>query len=325
MRPHHCLLPLMHPPLALAQSCFSMDARSCTWHELSLTLSAGRYSTIEKELLAVVFALRRCHFYTYFWPTGTNLDRSSFAAGPRGLRSRTNDTPSASLHGALVPVFSHVGIHPGKYNFIPDYLSRMSPGKPSPVEIHEALTYDAADKRFTQLLLGGGPFYEHLAVASLQDLTFAYLRKGVRKGWSRKAPAHLPLAAKYWPLRFKHWCPARSSFSRTIGFVYHRAWWPRPSNFFTRVILVAMECWQRPAELFTGPGGHGTWPTLFMLVSRAPRKPLPYRSKPNFLSHPRRTQVNTALQRFWHLRLMRFRRERNQHPKNQRHDFARIC
>jgi hypothetical protein len=91
----------------------------------------------------------------------------------------------------------------GKDNFIPVYLSRMSPGKPSPVDIHEALTYDAADKRFTQLLLGGGQFYEQLADASMLDPTFAYLRKGVCDGWSRKAPAHLPLAAKYWPLCFK--------------------------------------------------------------------------------------------------------------------------
>jgi hypothetical protein len=44
---------------------------------------------------------------------------------------------------------------PGKDNFIPDYLSQMSPRPPAPAEVSEALTFDAADARFTKFLLGG--------------------------------------------------------------------------------------------------------------------------------------------------------------------------
>jgi hypothetical protein len=38
---------------------------------------------------------------------------------------------------------------PGKTNFIPDYLSRKLPAQPTNVEVAEAVTFDAADSRFT--------------------------------------------------------------------------------------------------------------------------------------------------------------------------------
>ncbi len=40
----------------------------------SLTEAERRYSTIEKELLAVVFALKRCHFYMYGRPVTLMTD-----------------------------------------------------------------------------------------------------------------------------------------------------------------------------------------------------------------------------------------------------------
>ncbi len=90
---------------------------------------------------------------------------------------------------------------PGKENVIPDYLSRMSPRSPERSELAEALTFDAADTRFTHLLLGGGAFYEGMATESYTDPLFSFLRRSVVHGWQRKAPLHIAGAGKYWPIR----------------------------------------------------------------------------------------------------------------------------
>jgi hypothetical protein len=128
----------------------------------SLTEAERRYSTIEKELLAVVFALKRCHFYTYGRLVTVMTDHRSLLGlvdldleqmSPR-LRRFTEQLFPSSLKWEYIP---------GKTNFIPDYLSGRSPATATAVEEATALMYDAADKRFTRLLLGGGEFYQKLA------------------------------------------------------------------------------------------------------------------------------------------------------------------
>ncbi len=168
----------------------------------SLTDAEKRYSTIEKELLAVVFALKRCHFYTYGRPVKVMTDHRSLL----GLVESDLEQMSPRLRRFTERLFPYSltwEYIPGKTNFIPDYLSRRSPAKPSQVEEAVALTFDAADKRFTRLLLGGGEFYQRLASESANDATFSYLRKCVTDGWPRRiSPAHLE-ATKYWPLRHR--------------------------------------------------------------------------------------------------------------------------
>ncbi len=150
----------------------------------------------------MVFALLRCHFYTFGRPVKILTDHRSLL----GLVDSDLEQMTPRLRRFTERLFpyaltwEHI---PGKENFIPDYLSPMSPVRPDKVDTAEALTFDAADSRFTKLLLGGGPFYEQLAAASLDDSTFQFLRRCVHDGWPRRPPAHLPLATKYWPLRFK--------------------------------------------------------------------------------------------------------------------------
>jgi hypothetical protein len=68
------------------------------------------------------------------------------------------------------------------------------------VEVAEALTFDAADSRFTRLLLGGGPFYEKLATVSYKHEPFTYLQRCVSDVWPRKPPRELSEVTRYWPL-----------------------------------------------------------------------------------------------------------------------------
>jgi hypothetical protein len=168
----------------------------------SLTGAETRYSTIEKELLVVVFALRRCHFYTFGRPVTILTDHRSLL----GLMEADLEQMTPRLRRFVERVFpydltwKHI---PGKENFIPDYLYRMAPAVPAPQDVHEALSFNSADSRFTQLLLGGGAFYEHMASVSYDDETFSWLRRGVQHGWRRRCPTHIADLGKYWPLRHR--------------------------------------------------------------------------------------------------------------------------
>ncbi len=206
-----CLVPFDQSlPLSLATDASAtglgavllQQGRPVMYTARSLTGAETRYSTIEKELLAVVFALRRCHFYTFGRPVTILTDHRSLL----GLMEADLEQMTPQLRRFVERLFpydltwQHI---PGKDNFIPDYLSRMAPVPPVPADIAEALTFDAADARFTRLLLGGGPFYEEMASRSLDDPVFAFLRKGVQEGWPRRAPASLPAVSSYWPMRFR--------------------------------------------------------------------------------------------------------------------------
>jgi hypothetical protein len=204
-----CLAPFDEfAPLSLATDASStglgavllQHGRPVLYAARSLTDAEKRYSTIEKELLAVVFALRKCHFYTYGRVVRVLTDHRSLL----GLVEADLDQMTPRLRRFVEKLFpysltwQHI---PGKDNVIPDYLSRMAPLPPSQAEIAEALTLDTKDARFTHLLLGGGAFYERMATASLEDPLFTFLRKEHNHGWRRKPPVHVAGAGQYWPLR----------------------------------------------------------------------------------------------------------------------------
>jgi hypothetical protein len=152
--------------------------------------------------LAVVFALQQCQFYTY----GRNIKILTDHRSLLGSVGADLDNMSPALRrftDQLFPYSLTWEYIPGKDNYIPDYLSRMSPRPLAQAEVSEALTFDAADNRFTRLLLGGGRFYEQLASASLNDPTLKFIRACVVQGWLRRAPVHLPDVAQYWPMRFR--------------------------------------------------------------------------------------------------------------------------
>jgi hypothetical protein len=206
-----CLAPFdEYAPLSLATDASAtglgavllQHGRPVLYAARSLTDAETRYSTIEKELLAVVFALRKCHFYTYGRPVRILTDHRSLL----GLVTTELDQMTPRLRRFVERLFPYSltwEYIPGKENVIPDYLSRMAPVPPSPDEVAEALTFDAADTRFTKILLGGDIFYESLATASLDDPLFTLLRKELTHGWRRKPPVHVAGASQYWPLRFR--------------------------------------------------------------------------------------------------------------------------
>jgi hypothetical protein len=157
-----CLVPFDETaPMSLATDASStglgavllQNGRPVMYAARSLTDAKTRYSTIEKELLAVVFALQRCHFYTYGRWINILTDHRSLL----GLVGSDLDTMTPRLRRFMERLFPYSltwEYIPDKDNFIPDYLSRMSPRPAAQAEVSEALTFDANDSWFTQLLLG---------------------------------------------------------------------------------------------------------------------------------------------------------------------------
>jgi hypothetical protein len=203
-----CLAPFdEHAPLSLATDASAtglgavllLNGRPVLYAARSLTDAEKRYSTIEKELLAVVFALRRCHFYTYGRVVCILKDHRSLL----GLVGADLDQMTPRLRRFVERLFPYAlawEYIPGKENVIPDYLSRMSPQVAECHDVEEALTFDAADTRFTHLLLGGGAFYEPMASESFVDPLFCFLRHSIVNGWQKKVPLHVAGAARYWPI-----------------------------------------------------------------------------------------------------------------------------
>jgi hypothetical protein len=126
-----CLIPFdQRAPLSLAidASATGLGAvllqhgRPVMYVERSLTDVEKRYSTNEKELLAVVFALQRCHFYTYGREVTIFTDHRSLL----GLVGADLDQMTPQLRRFTERLFPYAlkwEYIRGKTNFIPDYLS----------------------------------------------------------------------------------------------------------------------------------------------------------------------------------------------------------
>ena len=168
----------------------------------SLAPAEHRYSTIELELLAMAFALRRTHFYTFGRPVHILTDHNSLL----GLVKSDLDTMTVRLRRfleRLLPYDLTWSYLPGKDNVIPDYLSRKVRIPPTGVDIAEAEIFACADERLARLLLGGGLFYQRVAEVGLRDPLFTYLRDCILSEWPRRCPAHVPGLSGYWPSRYK--------------------------------------------------------------------------------------------------------------------------
>ncbi len=170
----------------------------------SLTPAETRYAIIEKELLAVVFVLTRCHFYTFGRPVTVKTDHKPLL----GLVNSDVDKLSLRLRRFLERLFPYAlswTYVPGKDNHFPDALSRI--GFKVPLSTSEQDFGDhtvLADRLLHQRLLEGGPLFRDIHVASASDIQFQALMKCAANGWPPKLVKHdarRHLLQPYWALR----------------------------------------------------------------------------------------------------------------------------
>jgi hypothetical protein len=170
----------------------------------SLTPAETRYAIIEKELLAVVFVLTRCHFYTFGRPVTVQTDHKPLL----GLVNSDVDKLSLWLRRFLERLFPYAlqwTYIPGKDNHFPDALSRL--GFKVPLSTYEMSIHDAnvvADQLLQNKLLEGGALFRDIHEATGTDLQFQALMKCAANGWPPKLVKHdarRHLLQPYWALR----------------------------------------------------------------------------------------------------------------------------
>ncbi len=170
----------------------------------SLTPAESRYAIIEKELLAVVFVLTRCHFYTYGRPVIVRTDHKPLL----GLVNSDVEKLSLRLRRFLEKLFPYAlqwEYLPGRENHFPDALSRMGFKAPLRVdELRAERAVEFTDRLFETQLAAGGPLFQAIAEAGKQDLQFQALMKCAAHGWPPKLlkrDARRYLLQPYWSVR----------------------------------------------------------------------------------------------------------------------------
>jgi hypothetical protein len=140
----------------------------------SLTLAEKNYSTIKKEHLAVVFALRRFHFYTAGHTVEVLTDHQPLLGVGRNVLLRDNPQLDR-LFDQVISYDLRWTYVPGKANYLPDYLSRMPPTQIPPLSIDSVTAQEMAP--------ASGSIYDLIASASQNDTVVDFVRQNIHDGW----------------------------------------------------------------------------------------------------------------------------------------------
>jgi hypothetical protein len=147
----------------------------------SLTPAEVNYSIIEKELLAVVFALRRFHFYTLGRPIEILTDHQPLLGAAKNALLRENPRLDR-LFDQIIGYDLKWTYVPGRTNFLPDFLSRLPADKVKPLPVDLVLQRDVPVAR--------GRVYDDIVTASHTDPVVEYARECIRSGWPHSSAAY---------------------------------------------------------------------------------------------------------------------------------------
>jgi hypothetical protein len=139
----------------------------------SLTSTEVNYSIIEKELLAVVFALRRFHFYSLGRPIKILKDHQPLIGAAKNTLTRENPRLDRLFDQIIAYDLKWTYI-PGRTNYMSDYLSRLPPAAIVPQPVDAVMAND--------ILLGRGTVYEAIKSASRIDPVVDFVTECLHSG-----------------------------------------------------------------------------------------------------------------------------------------------
>jgi transposase InsO family protein len=157
----------------------------------SLTPAERNYSTIEKELLAVVFALKRFHFYTAGRTVDVLTDHQPLLGAARNVLTRDNPRLDR-LFDQVIGYDLRWTYVPGKANYLPDYLSRLPPQSIRPTAVDYVDNAVQGPAR--------GPVYDAIVAASAQDTVTDFVTQCVANRWPQAKvafPRHVRFLASF--------------------------------------------------------------------------------------------------------------------------------
>ena len=156
----------------------------------TLTETEQRYSNIERELLAVVFALERLTHYTAGFRDHQPLT---------SIWKKPIASTSARTQRLLLRLLQYdIDIHylPGKMNVIADAVSRVSPLPPKPTDV-KAMNC-IAENELSVNIPASQTKMEEFQHYTNSDTTLQELAKYVHKGWPREQKDCPEILQQYW-------------------------------------------------------------------------------------------------------------------------------
>ena len=164
----------------------------------TLTETEQRYSNIERELLAEVFALERLDHYTVGYRVKVETDHQPLTS----IWKKPISSMSARIQRLLLRQLQYdIDIHylPGKSNVTADALSRVSPLPPKAVDI-KAINY-IAENELSVNIPASKMKVEEFQDSTCRDITLQELAKIVHKGWPKEQKDCPEIIHPYWTFR----------------------------------------------------------------------------------------------------------------------------
>ena len=174
------------------------DGQPVMYISRTLTETEQRYSNIERELLAVVFALERLDHYTAGYRVKVETDHQPLTS----IWKKPISSTSARIQRLLLRLLQYdIDIHylPGKSNVIADALSRVSPLPPKAADI-KAINC-IAENELSVNIPASKTKIEEFQDSTCRDITLQELAKIVHKGWPREQKDCPEILHPYWTYR----------------------------------------------------------------------------------------------------------------------------
>ncbi len=145
----------------------------------SLTPAEQNYSTIEKELLAVVFALQRFHFYMAGRQVEIRTDHQPLLGAAQNVLLQDNPRLDR-LFDQIIGYNLTWTYVPGRNNQLPDFLLRLPASCIIPPKTINVVTVHSPPPAY-------GPVYGAIQRASIWDPTVDFVMQCIRHGWPRSS------------------------------------------------------------------------------------------------------------------------------------------
>ena len=168
----------------------------------ALTEIEKRYSNIERELLGVVFGLKRLHHYTFGCLIMVETDHQLLTS----IWKKTIATSSPQLQRVLLRLAQydvHIEYLRGKENVIADALSHVGPLAPESQDYASSLNNveRIPVHQITQIAPASKERLEEFCEATAKDAQLQLLARTVHKGWSSMFKDCPHSIRSYWSFR----------------------------------------------------------------------------------------------------------------------------
>ena len=174
------------------------NGRPVIYASRTLTETEQIYSNIERELVAVVFALERLNHYTAGFRIPVETDHEPLTS----IWKKPIASTSARIQRLLLRLLQYdIDIHylPGKMNVIADALSRVSPLPPKSTDVKTMNCI--AENELSVNIPASRTKMEEFQHHTCSDITLQELAKYVHKGWPKEQKDCPEILQQYWTYR----------------------------------------------------------------------------------------------------------------------------